>query len=401
MTSILKGEYHGGAASLFWLGLRTALLTALTLGIYRFWAKTRIRRHIWSCVSADGDAFEYTGTGMEKFLGFLAAIVVLALYLGAVQMILFYFGLTLFGSAETQAQAFLQFGAFGITSLAVLPLIFFAQYRARRYKLARTRWRGVRFGVLPGAWGYVWRAMAHWAVTLLSLGLLWPRMTFYLEKYKADRSWYGDAAFHQGGRWQGLYPAMKHLFVGMGLIALAALFAWGEVYVMAGLWAALGTIWAIVGVLSYRVGSFAYLARHLTLGAGAPDTGSLDAERITFEAAPETWSILWQIVGGTLLVSLGTGLALGLLGLLPMGLVALEAVPLGFLVVPTVLGYLVAMAVSSALYLTCVAQPILRHVTTRCTLTGADALGGIRQRGADGDTDAEGFADALDIGGAF
>ncbi|MFD0859170.1 DUF898 family protein [Roseovarius aquimarinus] len=387
----LAGEYHGTAAPLFWLAVRTAMLTALTLGIYRFWAKTRIRRHIWSCVAADGDAFEYTGTGLEKFLGFLAALVVLAIYLGAVQMILFYFGLTLFGAAETPAQAFAQFGALGATTLAVLPLIFFAQYRARRYQMARTRWRGVRFGVLPGAWGYVWRAMGHWTVTLLSLGLLWPRMTFHLEKYKADRSWFGDAAFHQGGRWQELYPAMKHLFIGGGLVALGVIFGTLEIYVMAGLWAALGAVWMIVGLLSYRVNSFAYLARHLTLK---------DAE-IGFDAAPETWSILWQIVGGTLLVSMGTGLAFALLGLVPAALAFSETVPLRALIVPTVLAYLLAMAISSALYLICVAQPVLRHVTTRCSLSGAGALGGIRQRGADGDTDAEGFADALDIGGAF
>jgi len=71
------------------------------------------------------------------------------------------------------------------------------------------------------------------------------------------------------------------------------------------------------------------------------------------------------------------------------------------LIVPTVLAYLLAMAISSALYLTCVAQPVLRHVATRCSLSGAEALSNVRQRGADGDTDAEGFADALDIGGAF
>ncbi|MFX0543972.1 DUF898 family protein [Roseovarius sp. S1116L3] len=391
MSGALKGQYLGTAGPLFWLAVRTAMLTALTLGVYRFWAKTRIRRHIWSATGADGDMFEYSGTGMEKFLGFLAAIVVLALYLGVVQMILFYFGLTLFGAAETPAQAFLQFGALGITSLAVLPLVFFAQYRARRYKMGRTRWRGVRFGVLPGAWGYVWRAMVHWALTLASLGLLWPRMTFYLEKYKADRSWYGDAAFHQGGRWQELYPAMKHLFVGLGLIALAGAFLWAEIWVMGGLWGALGVVWTVVGMLSYRVGSFAYLAEHLTLG-DAP---------IAFGASPETWAILWQIVGGALLVSLGSGMAFGVLGLVPATLLAMDVLPLAVMVVPLVLAYLLAMAISSALWMTCVAQPVLRHLVTRCRLEGPGALDDIRQRGADTGTDAEGFADALDIGGAF
>ncbi len=393
-NSTLAGEYQGTRGPLFWLAVRTAMLTALTLGVYRFWAKTRIRRYIWSSVAADGDAFEYSGTGLEKFLGFLAAIVILAIYLGAVQMILFYFGLTLFGQADTPSQLFLQFGAAGVTSLAVLPLVFFAQYRARRYRLGRTRWRGVRFGAEAAAWGYVWRAMLHWALTLATLGVLWPRMTFALEKYKADRSWYGDARFLQQGRWTGLYAAAKHIFIGLGLVVLSAIFAVFDGYAFAVLWACLGIVWVAVGLLSYRVNAFIYLARHLVLNVpGAPP--------VTFDAAPETWSILWQMVGGGLLVSLATGGIFAVLGAVPLLLIGFDAVPLGVLIVPAVLLYMLALALSGALWMIWVAQPVLRHITTRCMAGGTQALDGVRQRAADTGADAEGFADALDIGGAF
>jgi uncharacterized membrane protein YjgN (DUF898 family) len=73
-------------SKLFWLAFWTGLLTVLTLGIYRFWARTRLRRYIWSAIDAGGDSFEYTGTGLEKFLGFLIALVVLAVYLGLLQV---------------------------------------------------------------------------------------------------------------------------------------------------------------------------------------------------------------------------------------------------------------------------------------------------------------------------
>ncbi|PVA10930.1 DUF898 domain-containing protein [Pelagivirga sediminicola] len=390
----LGGEYHGTQGPLFWLAVRTAMLTALTLGVYRFWAKTRIRRYVWSSVGADGDAFEYTGTGLEKFLGFLAAIVILAVYLGAVQMILFYFGLTLFGAAETQAELFLQFGAFGITSLAILPLVFFAQYRARRYRLARTRWRGLRFGAEAAAWGYVWRAMIYWAIALLSLGLLWPLMTFRLAQYKADRSWYGNARFRQNGRWTGLYAAMKQLFVALGLMVLAAIFAAIQLYVLAGLWATLGAIWFSVGLLSYRVNAFVYLTENLVLEVPGADD-------VTFGTSPQTWNVLWQMVGGSMAVFAATGLVFGLLGAGPLLLIGLEAVPLHVLIVPSVLLYMLALAISGALWLIWVAQPILRHVVTRCTAQGTGALNGVAQRAGDSGADAEGFADALDIGGAF
>lgn len=61
--------------------LKTSLLTLVTLGIYRFWAKTRVRKYFWSSVVGEGDGFEYTGTGIEKILVFLVAVVVLAIYL--------------------------------------------------------------------------------------------------------------------------------------------------------------------------------------------------------------------------------------------------------------------------------------------------------------------------------
>lgn len=86
----INGQYRGTRGELFPLAISVALLTFVTLGIYRFWGKTRIRKYIWSSTVGDGDAFEYTGTGLEKFLGFLVAIVALAIYLGVVQMLLFF-----------------------------------------------------------------------------------------------------------------------------------------------------------------------------------------------------------------------------------------------------------------------------------------------------------------------
>src|SRR5689334_11823780 len=53
------------------IALLNALLMVLTLTVYRFWAKTNVRRHIWSCVHINGEPLEYTGRGVELFLGFL------------------------------------------------------------------------------------------------------------------------------------------------------------------------------------------------------------------------------------------------------------------------------------------------------------------------------------------
>ena len=189
---------------LFKLAFWTGILTLMTLGLYRFWAKTRIRKRIWSSASADGDNFEYTGTGLEKFLGFLVALIVLAVYLGLIQMLLFFFGLNVFTEPEDERAVIMQAVAIQLTFVAIIPLLFFARYRARRYKLARTRWRGVRFAMEKGAWGYAFRVIGHSILTALTLGILLPRQTFLLEKYMTNRSWFGTAKFQQGGKWLSL-----------------------------------------------------------------------------------------------------------------------------------------------------------------------------------------------------
>src|SRR6476620_2890177 len=59
------------------LVMRGALLELITIGFYRFWLATDMRRHLWSHTSVEGDAPEYTGTGKELLIGFLFALAIL------------------------------------------------------------------------------------------------------------------------------------------------------------------------------------------------------------------------------------------------------------------------------------------------------------------------------------
>ena len=390
----IEGEYSGGSGPLFSLVFRTSVLTLLTLGIYRFWAKTRIRKYIWSSVSADGDAFEYTGTGLEKFIGFLVAIVVLAVYLGIVQMALFYFGLNMF-VAEPQSvpEMIAQMAALYLTLLAVVPLWFFARYRARRYKLARTRWRGIRFGAEPAAWGYAFRAIGHGILTILTLGLLLPRQTFCLEKFMTDRSWYGNAQFRQNGHWAHLYPAMMHIFVAVAVLVIggAAGFFTNSAPV-AGAAGVIGYIWLLVGFVNYRVRAYEYLTRNKTLG-----------KSIAFDAAPRTGFVVRTIIVGSILIGIVAAIIFGL-GAASMTFL-LEAVAFGtqpqILVLLPVVLYLVGLLVVGALGMVWITQPIIGHIVESTGTPDASGLSAIRQRAADDGADAEGFAEALDVGGAF
>ena len=162
--SALKTEFTGEKGDLFALALRTGLLTVVTLGIYRFWQKTRLRRWYWSSVRPGGMPFEYTGTPQEKLMGFLVAVIVLAGYLALVNIAGMFVAVRLSTSAPDIVMV-----AAACAPIALVPVVFVARYRARRDILSRTSWLGVRFGMDAGAWGYAWRACLYWLLTLLTL----------------------------------------------------------------------------------------------------------------------------------------------------------------------------------------------------------------------------------------
>ena len=146
------------------LGFVNAFLKIITLGLYSFWGKTEVRRRLWSFTRLNGEPLEYTGTGKELFLGFL--IVFFAILL---PVFLSGFAVTaLFGK-----------NAVVIFQLCVYVLFFFllgnAMYRAQRYRLSRTRWRGIR-GVLTGSpqrygWTYFWTIAAPFLAAALIAGV--------------------------------------------------------------------------------------------------------------------------------------------------------------------------------------------------------------------------------------
>jgi uncharacterized membrane protein YjgN (DUF898 family) len=171
--------FSGDRDVFFRLAARGALLELVTVGFYRFWLATDIRRHMWSNTLIDGDAAEYTGRGRELLVGFLFALAIL------VPIYLAYFLVGL----EVE-----RFKAFASIPLFLLFYLFgqFAIYRARRYRLTRTVWRGVRFWMDGSGWAYAWRAVLWGVLVVVTLGFAYPWREAALERYKMRHSWYGD-----------------------------------------------------------------------------------------------------------------------------------------------------------------------------------------------------------------
>ena len=178
-------RFLGERRSYWRLLIRGAALLMITLGVYRFWLVTDVRRFLWSNTEIAGEALEYTGTALELLLGFLVAIALLIpIYVG---FFLAALDLGLLGKLS----GVLAFAAVGVLGQ-------YAIYRARRYRLTRTIYRGLRFHQTGSAWSYAFRATLWWVVTVLSLGLAYPFQVANLERYKMKNTFYGDL----GGRFE-------------------------------------------------------------------------------------------------------------------------------------------------------------------------------------------------------
>ncbi len=393
-TNTLRTEYVGQRGRLFKLAFWSSILTILSLGMYRFWMKTRLRRFYWSAIRPGGQPLEYVGEALEKLLGFLIAVTFLAFYIGIVNLILMFLSFSIMNN---------NLWAYVLSFVGILPILFYARYRARRYILARTRWRGVRFGLEQGAWAYSWRALLHWGITILSAGLLWPRMTFLLEKFRTDRTFFGTERFHQGGRWQMLYrPFLPFLFgllvAGLGGLALAQ----GQGF-YGGLALGAGVLIAAYGFGHYRVHAFRIMMNHKTVGG------------IGFHSRPRPWRVICIYSFGFGLVGIMLLLFAVAVSFAGIALLAVYGITIGddlefvdFTVLPFWLTTAVSVFVYFSIFLiwgelkhVLVTLPLAQHYAETLDITGAGNLANFAQRARDELDSAEGFAEALDVGAAI
>ena len=186
----LPVSFSGNRGEFFQLVARGAGLELVTAGFYRFWLATDIRRYLWSNTHIDGDAAEYTGRARELLIGFLIALAII------VPVYLAYF------IASLEAERVRAFASFPLLAFFYL-FGQFAIYRARRYRLTRTVWRGVRFWMSGSGWAYAGRAALWGLLMILTLGLILPWREAALERYKMRHSYYGDLqGSFEGSGWE-------------------------------------------------------------------------------------------------------------------------------------------------------------------------------------------------------
>ncbi|MBL8791483.1 MAG: DUF898 domain-containing protein [Rhizobiales bacterium] len=191
------------------------LLSLITFSIYRFWAKTNVRRHIWSCVHINGEPLEYTGKGKELFMG--ALFVFLLLILPIVLIV------ALIGLIAGPDSPLLMIPQM-IVIFGVYLFWGFAIYKARKYQLSRTQWRGIRGTLAGSAMTYSLLYFGSLMAKGMSLGWATPVMNTVLQEQITNDMRFGDAAFKFKGRAGPLYPTYAICWI-LSLVALIVIVA--------------------------------------------------------------------------------------------------------------------------------------------------------------------------------
>ncbi len=292
--------------AMLWIGFYTFLLNIVTLTIFRFWGRTHFRRRLWSDTRIGGEALEYTGRGMELFLGFIIAIFTLmAPTIGAV------IGAQLLLGPEMMIAVIIPI------YLLLFVLMGVAIFLARRYHLSRTTYRGVRFGQTGSAWGYGFASFGYTILTLLTLGWFAPAMQIRLSRRMWSNAWYGGVKF----KFEDTEAAMKEP------VYLSFALAWAGGVIVYGAWIfwmmssglfegmdavqpdlrAIGLLYVSIIPMAFIIAvfvawHFAVITRRITK--------SLSLDGVTFSSRLSTFDIIELSITNTLLIvfTLGIGL---------------------------------------------------------------------------------------------
>ncbi|MDG6079341.1 DUF898 domain-containing protein [Erythrobacter litoralis] len=288
------------------IALPNLLLTIVTLGIYRFWATARERRYLWAHSRFVDERLEWSGTGLELFIGFvLVAVTILLPLLGLNFLIQ---SLTLRG--ETVAAGILTLVLF----VGLYYLTGLARFRGLRYRLSRTHWRGIRGGSDNQGFGYglsyVWKNF----VGFVPIGLLIPWSMTSLWNERMNKMSFGPNRFEahaESGnifaRFLLFYLAPFVFFIGAMALAFTGALAGYGLGDETG--AAAGGIAAIVGaVLFFYLGlgliAVAFYAKYYREVVGATSWGNIN---FAFEASTMQWFKLLLGDVALVIVTLGIG----------------------------------------------------------------------------------------------
>ena len=111
----------------------------------------------------------------------------------------------------------------GVVYALAIYLTGVAIYSARRYRLSRTQWRGIRGAMIGSAWSYGFKSFYLNIINILTLFLAYPWTQYSLERIMTNDTRFGEAPMHLQGKATPLYTPYLVPWLGM-LIGYALMF---------------------------------------------------------------------------------------------------------------------------------------------------------------------------------
>ena len=342
-------DYGGSRSDLAKISITNSLATLATLGVYRFWAKNRVRRYLWSRIGLGGDQAEYTGSGNELFRGFLVALPAIALL----------FGLGFWLEAVLGIDHPVYWIVEAVSLCALIFLIYVAQYLARRYRLSRTEWRGIRFAQDGSSLRYGLLGVGWSIVVVLSLGTAYPVYRTRLQHYRTAHTSFGDHRFRFEARAATLLKPWLLAWL-LLLPSLGLTYHW------------------------YRVREFRYFAL-MTRCGGYSFKSDLGARSVIVPVIVNFLTFLLVMVALVFALNAIASMAP------PGDLGPLEV--LGF-----VAAFAIAMPVVGILRMLLLVHPLMREIANTTAVIGDGDYASITQSRQFSPRRGEGLADLLDVG---
>jgi uncharacterized membrane protein YjgN (DUF898 family) len=177
-------SYKGSGSELFKIQIVNLILTTVTLGLYYPWAKARSLEYLYGQSHFEESPFAFTGTGKEMFKGFIKAFILIVVVYG-VSLALVYMRSPVLATLWLYGCLF-----------AILPLAIHGSYK---YRMAKTNWRGIRFGYTGDRTELIKLCVKGILLTIVTLGIYGAWFAINLRRYIISHIKMGNASFNYHG----------------------------------------------------------------------------------------------------------------------------------------------------------------------------------------------------------
>jgi len=208
-TTNYQLSFFGKGGDFFKIKIVNIIFSICTLGLYYPWAKAKTLSYLYSHTSFEDQPFAFTGTGKEMFKGFIKALLFLAII----------FSVIFVGVLQHRPLIVL---AGYILLLLILPI---AIHGAYKYRMAKTTWRGIRFGYLGDRAELAKLFFTGIFLTIITLGIYGAWFQIKLRKYVISHIKIGNASFNYKGE------GAEYFFINLGgyllsIVTLGIYFFW-------------------------------------------------------------------------------------------------------------------------------------------------------------------------------